>query len=71
MTSWTDNGRIPPQVSLLESAAPRRSLKRVLGFCVVLNIILLLILELNAHFLVLWGVAHYLLKERRWCETWT
>ena len=51
MTSWTDDGRIPPHVSLLESAAHRKFLKRALGFCVMLNTTFLLILELNAHLL--------------------
>ena len=33
VTSWTDDGRIPPHVSLLESAAPQEIfLKRALGF---------------------------------------
>lgn len=65
MTSWTDDGRIPPHVSLLESAAYRKFLKRALGFCVMLNTTFLMILELNAHFLSLLGCRTLSVESER------
>ena len=63
VTSWTDDGRIPPHVSLLESAASRKCLKAGSWvFCVMLNTTFLCDLGAQRNIFFLFWVWHTMLK---------